>query len=156
MLCQYLYGSRATGFLSRCKLGGTHTSRRKPQAPNVSFQSKSNLQPTGNTAGVGYVHSAICHSFWRWGENCPTEASPGYIQNKKLPPPALSEPVAEALVLACASQTLGFLMLFPVLTFYCFLTSSEHRIGIRRHYSLMLTPSGNKIRGSHVSEQICS
>lgn len=88
--------------------------------------------PLGTLLGLGMFIVPLggcCHSFWRWGENCPTEVSPGHIQDMKLPLPALPEPVAEAL-LACVSQTLGFLMLSPVLTFYCFLTNSEHSIGI--------------------------
>lgn len=53
VLCQYLYGSRATGFLSRCKLGGTHTSRRKPQAPNKSAFSLNQIcSPLGTLLGL--------------------------------------------------------------------------------------------------------
>lgn len=99
---------------------------------NESASSLNQICSPGNTTGVGYVYSAICGmlSFLlEVGWELPHRVSPGYIQDMKLPLPALPEPVAEAL-LACASQTLGILMLSPVLTFYCFLTSSEHHVGI--------------------------
>lgn len=54
VLCQYLYGSRAKGFLSRCKLGGTHTSRREPEAPNKSACSLNQIcSPLGTLLGLG-------------------------------------------------------------------------------------------------------
>lgn len=71
--------------------------------------------PWGTLLGLGMFivpFVGCCHSLWVWGEECPRKVSPEYTHYMKLPFPALSERVVEALAACPASAFFFFLNAF--------------------------------------------
>lgn len=78
--------------------------------PWANFSLNQIYSPWGTVLGLGMFivpFVGCCHSLWGWGEECPRKVSPEYTHYMKLPFPALSERVVEALA-ACPASAFFF------------------------------------------------